>query len=356
MEKMKNFFSRIGNFIKKHKWSSLLVVLAIMVAGFSLYDTITAGGISYIAPKIQKKPPKPQLVRAPLSGLMVTKEVTERRPIGVVVENHFDARPQSGLNDADLVYETFAEGGITRFLAFYQSKDSKQIGPVRSARTYFVDWVNSYKAMFAHVGGNQDALDMINPLKILDLNQFYLANYFWRDNARYAPHNVYTTTEKLRQAGTSKGYDLTDTTVPSFSFKDDVKADARPANFSFTVDFNPSYAVTYNYSQKDNNFTRTILGQIQTDRVTSAPVVAKNVIVCDSDFSYGTTRIGEQTVHIRTTGSGTATMFIDGTKTVGTWSRSNANITRFYDANGKEVKLNAGTTWIDFVPTGTAIR
>jgi hypothetical protein len=142
------------------------------MGGSARYSGFRDRGVFYLGfpygrnlhPKL--KPKKIELYRAPLSGRMVEKEKTTRKPIAVVVENHPDARPQSGLNDAALVFETFAEGGITRFLAVFQENDVANIGPVRSARPYFVEWATSLKALFAHVGGNIDALDLISSKKV----------------------------------------------------------------------------------------------------------------------------------------------------------------------------------------------
>lgn len=356
MQKVKDFFLRIGRLIKRHKAATILVTLAILVGGFFVWDSFSASG--GIVPDITiKQKPKEERVRAPLSGRLTSKDRAERKPMAVVIENHPDSRPQSGINKASIVYETFAEGGITRWLAVFQEEDVAEIGPVRSARSYFVDWVLSFNALFAHVGGSSDALDLISKYKVLDLNQFSLGSFFWRDNKRYAPHNVYTTTDKLRAAAKSKGYSTEDSKVPSFMFKDDAKESDRPESFSFVVNFNPNFAVTYTYDKKNNQFLRQVAGQKQVDRVTGEQFAAKNVIAQFSDFSYGTTRTGEQSTKIRTTGSGKAIFYIDGKRTTGTWQRSTqSSAPRFFDETGKEVVLNGGTTWVEVAPTGTVVN
>lgn len=352
----KNFFSKFWDFIKRHKWSVALVIAALGIGGFFIWDSLTAGTFTPSG-DISLRPKKEERVKAPLSGRLVTREQSVRKPIAVVVENHPDARPQSGLNEASLVYETFAEGGITRFLAIFQENDVKEIGPVRSARVYFYEWAASLKALFAHVGGNIDALDLISQARnFYDLNQFSLGSYFWRDSKRLAPHNVYTTTAKLYDAAKSKGYPVTDDNISAYQFKDEESEEKRPADFSFLVNFNASFGVTWKYAAKTNDFTRSMLGKVQTDKVTEEPIKAKNIVVMFSDFGYGTTRIGEQTVKIRTTGSGSVAFFVDGVKTTGTWKRSEGNMVRFYNAEGSEIKLNAGLTWIEMVPTGTAVQ
>jgi hypothetical protein len=321
-------------------------------------DSFTATNPVNFSPlSIKPKPAAPKTVRAPLSGRLVDPELAKRKPIAVVIENSPEARPQSGLNDASLVYETFAEGGITRFLVFFQENEPTQIGPVRSARAYFVKWATAYKALYAHVGGSVEAFDLISSLKTYDLNQFYFGSYFWRDSNRYAPHNVYTTIQKLYEAAKSAKYPTTDDAVPGFQFKDDVKAEERPTDFSFTVNFNPAFATTYTYSSKDNVYLRSMLGVKQIDKNTGAQVTAKNVIVAFTDFSYGTTRAGEQSTKIRVSGSGNITYFIDGVARTGTWKAATETTPmRFYDATGSELKLNAGTTWVEVAPVGTVVK
>lgn len=343
-------------FVAKHKWSISLIAVAILVIGFFAWDSYTGGTFTPAETPLKKKPVETR-VQAPISGRLTDPDRAKRTPIAVVIENHPDARPQSGLNKASLVYETFAEGGITRFLVVFQEEDVAELGPVRSARVYFVEWANSYKAFFAHVGGNADALDLIQKLKVYDINQFAFGNYFWRDTKRYAPHNVYSSTDKLRSAGESKGYPVTNEKVSGFIFKKDAEAAARPVDYSFKINFNASYGVTYSYSQKDNDFKRSILGVKQLDKTTGEQIVAKNVLIGFSEFSNGTSRTGEQKVNIRTTGSGSAIMYIDGAKVSGTWKRpSQDSIVRFYDASGAEVKLNPGTTWVEFAPVGTVVN
>lgn len=352
---MKQTFKRFVNFIKKHKWSSLVVLIAILVASVIIWDSFSANSNFNPTDITIKKKQKEEKVRAPISGRLIDEERAKRKPIAVVIENHPDSRPQSGLNQASMIIETFAEGGITRFLAFFQEEDVAEIGPVRSARPYFVDWAHSYNALFAHVGGNSDALSMIQTLKVLDLNQFNFGNYFWRDSKRAAPHNVYSTTEKLLAAAKSKKYPTTDENIPAFSFKDDAKPEERPADFTFRVNFNANFAVSYYYSKTENIFLRSIAGAKHTDRA-GEQIKAKNVVVGFSDFAPGTSTAGEQMTKIRTTGSGKAIFYVDGNKSEGTWKRDNGKIMRFYTTAGEELKLNGGTTWVEFVPTGTVVN
>jgi len=354
MQKVKNFFKKIWSFIKKHKWSIALVVVALGVGGFFIWDSFTAGtplvDMSIVIPE-----KKPVTVAAPLSGRQISEEQAQKRPIAIVVENHPDARPQSGLNDADIVFETTAEGGITRFLAIYHSSEPKQIGPVRSARSYFVEWADSYDALFSHVGGSEEALSLIKKISIADLNQFAFGSFYWRDKSRYAPHNVYTTLEKLRAAATSKGFKVDNAEVEGYQFKEDVEEAVRPVAHKFKVNFNASYAPTYAYDPVRNVYSRSLLGVTQTDANTKEPIAAKNVVVAFSNLTTQLIR-GTGYTMIDTTDSGVANFYIDGVKTVGKWSRTAGEQIKFYGADGKAIQFNVGTTWIDFVAKGTLVQ
>ena len=117
--------------------------------------------------------------------------------LGVMIDNFSDARPQYGLTEAMIVYEALAEGGITRFLAIFSEKQTvEMVGPVRSARPYYLDWLDEYGgAMYMHVGGSPEALELIDKYEVFDINEFYRGWYFWRSTNRTAPHNTYTSTE-----------------------------------------------------------------------------------------------------------------------------------------------------------------
>ena len=114
--------------------------------------------------------PTPVLKASPLSGELIEPALADRAIRSIIVENHPDARPQSGLSDAGVVYEALAEGGITRFQTFFLDKQPKAIGPVRSLRTYFIDWGLEFNSPVAHAGGSADALALVKPLGMKDLN------------------------------------------------------------------------------------------------------------------------------------------------------------------------------------------
>src|SRR5262249_15833287 len=141
---------------------------------------------------IAQKVTAPAVTLSTLSGLPVDPAVNQRPVTGVMIENSVQARPQSGLNQAGVVFEAIAEGGITRFLALYQDTTPDNVGPIRSARPYYEQWALGFDAGYAHVGGSPEALNDIKAWGVRDLDQFYNSGSYHRISSREAPHNVYT--------------------------------------------------------------------------------------------------------------------------------------------------------------------
>jgi len=349
---------KLIHWVKRHKLASVLIVFTVIaVAGgsamaFGLFGKQTQTAVI----KVIKKPAKPTTVASPLTGLQVAPKIAEQPITAVVIENHTDARPQSGLSQAGVVYEALAEGGITRFLAFFLDEKPKEVGPIRSIRTYFVDWALEFNAPVAHVGGNIDALDIINPLGMKDMNEFAYGSDFYRTRDRYAPHNMYTTFDKLWALEEKLGYDGKSNFTPTPRVTKEAPA-ATPDHPTININYSYNgYQAAYQYTAATNDYARLLAGQPHIDRNTGQQIHVKNVVVQYMPTSYGTTRIGEQTVIMGTPGSGKAIVFRDGTAIEGTWSKPNHSTrTKFVDAQGNEIKLNPGNTWYSIVPTGNAV-
>ena len=285
-----------------------------------------------------------------INGLPTTKSIAETRPFAVVVENHPDSRPQSGLIDADMVYETLAEGGITRFMAVYQSKETKNVGPVRSARTYFADLANELHAVFVHVGGNSDALENIKNEQyknISDADQFFNDPYFVRANFRPMPHNVYTSTALLLKLVNRHEYNQL-ATFGAWKFKDDEKATATAA--SITVPFSQkSYEVMWKYNPATNSYSRFMAGSAHTDLDTKKQIQAK-VIIVQSVETFPVTSDTIGAIGLTLLGQGTGYVFQDGKVEAVTWKKTGDGRTRYYFQNGNEAAFNRGQIWVELLP------
>ena len=322
----------------------------------------------------------PKTESCPLSGAMKSKRARDawekRRPLAVMIENHSEARPQSGLSSADVVYEAVAEGGITRFMAvFYCGLTEVQIGPVRSARTYYLDWLGEYDALYAHVGGANtpgpaDSLGQIIRYKVKDLNQFGIGfPTFWRDYQRLGhsvatEHTMYSTTQKLWEVGAKREWTNVDplgvawdkSFIP-WKFKDDAKGIGTQ---KITVNFWESqtgYQVEWNFDSTCNCYKRKNGGSEHTDLNTKKQLDPKNVVIQferESNANDGY----ENNVHLLygTTGTGKALIFQDGQVIEGKWTKlSRVARTKYIDSTGKEIQFNKGQIWIQTVPEGSKV-
>jgi hypothetical protein len=295
---------------------------------------------------VKKAPPKPTTVPSTLTGVPVAPEVNQRPVTGVMIENSLAARPQSGLSEAGVVFEAIAEGGITRFLALYQDTQPADIGPVRSARPYFVKWALGFDAGYAHVGGSPQAMADIRALGVKDLDQFANSGAYRRVTTRSAPHNVYTTMANLNALEASKGY----TTSTYTGFARSKKATPAKVPTAKTVDLGISsalYNVHYDYIAATNTYNRSEGGAPHMDANGNKQISPSVVVALVVPFSIASD--GKHSVY-QTIGSGQAFVFQDGNVTIGTWTKTSekTQIT-FTDSAGKPLLLNPGQTWISAV-------
>jgi len=292
----------------------------------------------------------------PLSGLPTRPDLASRRPIAVVVENYApDARPQAGLNRASLVFETLAEGGITRFLAVYLEKDAPIVGPVRSARIYFDSWAAGLGAIFAHAGGNNDALAELPYIPSIDNIDGLgaLGTAFWRASDRYAPHNFYTSTALIRAvAGTGPAPAL-----PVLIHKAPASLAARPKGGWIDIPFSaPDYEVRYTFDPLCDCYPRFMGGVAHRDAYSQRQIAPANVVVLLAPVVPDPNSDTPGSISVGTIGTGQAYFFRDGRETQGTWRKdSQAAALQLLDAQGRPVAFNPGQTWIEVPSVGTAV-
>ncbi|MDD5031801.1 MAG: DUF3048 domain-containing protein [Patescibacteria group bacterium] len=265
-------------------------------------------------------------------------------PMAVVMDNHPDGRPALGLAEANLVYEAEAEGGITRYLAFFASgADIEKIGPIRSARPYFIDWTKEISALFVHCGGSPEALTKIYKENIFDFNEFYQGSYFWRDEEKPGPYNIFTSSANLEKYLESKN--LTEGKFLSWQFKEEAPVGAEPEDIA--IDYkSPSFTVKWKYDKVNNEYIRYLAGEIQLDGNNEKEIRAKNIII---QYEKAEVLDRELRLKIETLGSGKAVICLDGGCQEGEWRKESlAARTRYY-IGGEEVKFNPGKIWIEIV-------
>ena len=333
----------------------LLILLIIfgLVFAWAIYVTPIADSFNPFASRKGDQGELPTLnAVCPLNGSAAADDMVGNRPFGVMIENHPDARPQSGLDKADLVYEVVTEGGITRFLAFFGCQNPSQIGPVRSSRIYYLDWVSELKSFYAHAGGSPDSLAAIQQRGIFDLN--HATGYFWRSTSRAAPHNLYTSLEKLKSYAQSRHYDLNKADFTLWKFKDDPEKSARPESKSVKINFSSaSFLVSYSYNKETNNWSRSMAGKSHLDAATGKQLKVKNIVVQYSQIVARSDGRGD----VGNIGSGQALFFIDGIALTGTWKKDSTSARTIYaDSNGREIEFSRGPIWIEVVKLGTVIN
>lgn len=284
-------------------------------------------------------------VRRAIDGVYVEAELANLYPAAVIVENNIDSRPSSALAKANLVFEAEAEGGITRFLAVYADGGSiEEIGPIRSARPYFVDWARELSALFIHCGGSPASLVKIAQDNIFDLNEFYNEDYFWRDGVRMAPHNIYTSTENINKYLAKK--DVEEGMFLSWHFKDDAPEGERPDSAKIKVEYKTNYGVEWIYNKKTNDYIRYLTGQRHKDS-NGDEIRAKNIIV---QYIKAEVIDEEGRLKMENIGSGKALICLDGKCGAGEWRKDKSSArTRFYNEGGEEFEFNSGVTWVEVV-------
>lgn len=299
----------------------------------------------------ETEPPQPEVpaYTAPLTGLPAEAPVT-RRPLAVMVNNAPAARPQSGLMDADLVYEVLAEGGVTRMVAIYQSKaDSAKIGPVRSIRPYMIDLGESYHGVLVHAGASNDAFAILQRQHKEDLDEITNAGaYFWRDKSRKAPHNLYSSPEKLFEGAEKRGFATEDANVPGYTFYREGEGpvsgqEASRVEIKFQLD---NYRVGYEYDAASGRYKRFINGKPHTDLETGEQLTAANVVVLGAEHRV-LDDVGRLDVNLEL--GGDAIVFEKGKMIRAEWIHKQGDIIRFIVDN-QELPFVPGNSFIHIVP------
>lgn len=293
-------------------------------------------------------PPESPKTVNPLTGLAdLDVRYINQRPLAVMIENEYHARPQSGLDKAGVVYEVLAEGGITRFLAIFLGADVEEVGPIRSARPYFIDYAMEYDGVYVHYGASPQGYSDLKKLKINDIDGIYDKVTFWRDSSRREPHNAYSSTEKMLKTSEKRGY-LKPVNLKVWNFNEKDSAPDSEALEQFKLTYFNNYSVSYTYDSNKKAYERFINSKPHTDRKTGQPIFVKNIII-----QFNNTKVidKEGRLEIKTTGSGKAYYISDGFCKEIKWEKSSRSARTIYAlTDGTELKINPGNTWIEVMP------
>jgi hypothetical protein len=296
-----------------------------------------------------------------LDGLPVDPALANRLPIAVLIDDNRQARPQSGFNAASVVYQAPADGFETRYMFVYQSGDAKDVGPVRSGRMYFIHWAAETRSAFAHFGGDVQTLAWIrNNGAGLITNVdalFGSAGAFHRISSRPRPHNAYTSTAALRSMASKRGGAATlDPGIYRRTFIDESPIEARGKSQTIRVPYRTNVP-SYVYEPKSNLYFRLVDGRPQSDPADGKRVTTRNLVVLFQRYWIDTKiEPGHSRPVIATVGEGAAWIFREGKLTKGKWVKDSVGApTRLLDANGSEIPLVRGKTFVQIVPTGTKV-
>ncbi|MFK2826056.1 DUF3048 domain-containing protein [Bacillus sp. B190/17] len=286
----------------------------------------------------------------PLTGKR-TNEPPTRRAAAVVINNHPQARPQTGLAAADIVYEVPVEGNITRFLAIYQSEQPETVGPVRSARDYFIDLTKGYNGLFIAHGYSPEARERLLSGEIDELNGIqYDGKVFKRDPSRKAPHNSYVDFDKMYKKAEERGYSIEGMPDRLHFLNTITDAGQKAAAIHVNYSSQPAFQAEYKYSPSKKRYERFVGGEQQLDRETKEPLSASNVFIIEADQRV---MDSEGRLEIDLFSGGNAYLLQNGAVHNVEWSNVDGRILPFKE--GTLVGFVKGKTWINIIPASQGL-
>jgi hypothetical protein len=346
--------------MNSRRW--LLVLVIVVVATIMFFGCSNTKPVSVepeptptptptIEPTPTPEPPKG--TPCPLTGILVENEDDLKlRPIAVMIDNEINARPQSGLIDAEIVYEMPVEGNITRYMAIYHHNHTDKIGPVRSARPYFIDKALELNAVYVHCGGSPQALQDLAALKVNTLNDLKGSPCFWRSKDRKMPHNLYTSTKLMREVMEKNKYN--NKTAPAyFKFNEEFLNIEGKGTSGISFVYSKNYIVGYEYDENNKLYYRKINGTRLKDKETGTEISTTNIIV-EKTTARVLDKVGRLDVENLGKNRG---YYLTGGKLVEIeWSKSERSAKTIYkDLKGNEIIMNKGVTWVQVVPESVRI-
>ncbi|MCL2881528.1 MAG: DUF3048 domain-containing protein [Coriobacteriia bacterium] len=330
--------------------SICVLVLLCCVAGLAACKKKAA------KPAVTNKPKVAQVAPPtwPLTGLPAPDHaVTKRRPLSVKIENLKAARPQTGVNSADIVYETMVEGGITRFNCLFDSSVPVTVGPVRSARLSDLWVVPQYRGLFFYSGSNSEVNSGLKTRNMTKLNYDKASSIYHRISGRSAPHNLYLTLSKAYDKAKALGVETTSTAQPGPAFGALPSDETTTAATTIAIPFSPLTHAAWTWDSASGRYLRTTDGQVHVDMATGKQLWATNVVVMWATYTTATKLdpAGNPTYDITLGGTGKAAIFRNGVRIDGAWTATKNTPPVFTDAAGKKILLEPGRTWFEVPET-----
>ena len=335
------------------KWSVIAIIAFLLLSGCSKETVKEPAKKAKQVSNVEKQPKSELPYTFPLTGVG-SETNTDGRAVAVMINNHPKARPQSGLNKADIVYEVLAEGGITRFLAVFQSEKPENIGPVRSSRPYYIDLAKGLKALYIAHGYSSDAKEMLENGYIDNLNgMVYDGTLFKRASFRKAPHNSYITYDNVLKGVKLKKYSM-DETPPAFKFLTEAEnkkiTGENASSVMVTYHSDQMFDSIYEYDSTIGRYKRFSGGEQTIDLETKEPILLDNIFVVEMKHNKIDT-YGRQNIDL--TSGGRAYLLQKGKVNEIEWKNINGRIAPF--KNGEEFPLVQGKTWVNVVPANPGL-
>jgi hypothetical protein len=283
----------------------------------------------------------------PLTG-MAEDNAVDNRIVAVMVNNHEKARPQTGLSQADIVFEILAEGKITRFLALYQSELPPVVGPVRSAREYYSELAQGYNAIYVYHGAADFINQSIQDRGIDHLNGSLYDNegLFKRETFRQAPHNSYLQLDELYDEAEAKGYQTTADYSQMLFLQEGEKVTGDEAlTVEIVYSENPMEIVEYQFDKSTQVYTRFNDHQQTVEMDSEKPIEISNVFIIETKHEVIDDE-GRRSIDLAS--GGDAYLLQQGVVQKLQWEKLNGRIVPVKE--GKEVPLTPGKTWINVIP------
>lgn len=338
---------------KMSGWLLFIAILLLLLAACSKEEKAEDEDISEPIEQevvVEEEPVQgPTLYKAPFTGVLSEEEST-RRPVLATINNHPLARPQSGIGDADIVYELAAEGNITRLLALFQSELPEEIGPIRSARDYFVHISKGLDAFYVAHGYSPDAEEMLQNRYVDNINGMqYDGTLFTRSKERRAPHNSYITKENVLAGMEKTNSSIELSVIPAFSFLESIE-DAKIGDIASMLvvryGTDSDFTSTYSYDAEKGTYNRMVKGIVTVDKSNEKPVELSNILIFETAHRT-IDNVGRQSIDIESGGKGM--LFHAGSEKEIEWKNSDGILTPM--ENGVPAKLVPGKTWIHIVST-----
>jgi len=336
--------------IKHKQLIAIAIVLAVIFIGLFFI------GEEKTETKLEKENKTETKTEEPIEKLTVYNQDSNERPYAVMIPNDSEAKKrQYGIQKAYLTYEITVEGGITRLLALYKDVNVDKIGPTRSSRHYYLDYVLENDAIYVHFGWSPQAQSDISSLGINNLNGLYNpANMFWRDKQYGAPNNAFTSTDNIKKAANDKGYRMTSDNYEIFNYKKEVDLSSDSTYKTaknVKIDYAGSAYVKYIYDETNKYYLRYNNEKQHLDLATNEQVHVTNIIVLKMNtINISGDEKGRQ--NLNNIGSGEGYYITKGQSIKITWTKDSRSAKTIYkNMNGEEINVSDGNTFIQIQPT-----